>query len=173
MLEGKKAPAFTLVDQDEKKVALKDFAGKKVILFFYPKANTSGCTTEATDFQAELKQIQKTGTVVIGISRDKPEAQKKWAEKYGLDFPLLSDPEHKVHEKYGAWGEKVMYGKKSVGVIRTTVIVGENGKVEKVYSKVKAKGHVARLLKVVIPDYDPGSDEILKLIQDDRLREET
>lgn len=145
--ENSKAPAFSLPDQDGVKRSLKDFAGKKLVLFFYPRANTSGCTTEATDFRNIVQELESKNVAIIGVSRDKPEAQKKWAEKYELPFPLLSDPDHAIHDKYGAWGEKTMYGKKMEGVIRTTVVIGEDGKVIKIYPNVKAKGHAAKVLE--------------------------
>jgi thioredoxin-dependent peroxiredoxin len=147
MLEiGKRAPAFSLEGTDGKKVALKDFKGQRVVLYFYPKDATPGCTLEAQDFQRALPKLKKKNAVVFGVSRDTIESHCKFRDKQGLAFPLLSDPEHEVIEAYGAWGEKNLYGKKSVGIIRTTVIIDEDGKVKKVFSKVKVNGHVDAVL---------------------------
>jgi peroxiredoxin Q/BCP len=139
---GKRAPAFTLQNADGEKVALKDFAGKIVVLYFYPRDNTPGCTLEAQDFQNALPQFKKRGAVVLGVSPDSGASHCKFRDKFELAFELLSDPEHGVMEKYGAWGEKVLYGKKSVGVIRTTVIIDADGNVKRVFPKVKVNGHV-------------------------------
>ena len=144
--EGAKAPAFTLESDAGEKVSLSDFAGKTVVLYFYPKDDTPGCTREAQGFEAKRKELGKKGAVVLGVSRDKVATHCKFRDKYGLGFPLLSDPDAKVHEKYGAWGEKVLYGKKSVGAIRTTVVIGPDGKVKKVFPKVKVDGHVDAVL---------------------------
>ncbi|HVO20837.1 MAG TPA: thioredoxin-dependent thiol peroxidase [Anaeromyxobacter sp.] len=144
---GKKAPEFALLDEDGEEVKLSHFKGKRVLLFFYPKAMTSGCTREACDFRDEVKAFEKKGVVVLGISRDQPAAQKRFKEKYQLPFPLLSDPETLVHRSYGAWGEKTLYGKKVTGALRTTVVVGPDGKVQQVFPKVKVDGHVADVLE--------------------------
>jgi thioredoxin-dependent peroxiredoxin len=144
--EGKKAPAFTLASSDGEKVSLGDFKGQKVILYFYPKDDTPGCTREAEGFRAALPKIKKKNAVVLGVSRDSVESHCKFIDKYGLNFPLLSDPDGKVLRAYGAWGEKNMYGKKTEGVIRTTVIIDGEGKVEKVYPRVKVDGHVDKVL---------------------------
>jgi peroxiredoxin Q/BCP len=144
--EGKKAPAFTLASSDGEKVSLSDFKGQKVILYFYPKDDTPGCTREAEGFRAALAKIKKKNAVVLGVSRDSVESHCKFIDKYGLNFPLLSDPDGKVLRAYGAWGEKNMYGKKTEGVIRTTVIIDGEGKVEKVYPRVKVDGHVDKVL---------------------------
>jgi peroxiredoxin Q/BCP len=151
MLEpGKRAPAFSLASASGgkagAKVSLKDFGGKAVVLYFYPKDNTPGCTLEAQDFQKALPQLKKRNAVVLGVSRDSLESHCKFGDKYALGFPLLSDPEHEVLEKYDAWGEKTLYGKKSVGIIRTTVVIGADGKVKKVFRHVKVKGHVDAVL---------------------------
>jgi peroxiredoxin Q/BCP len=143
---GNKAPDFTLPDQDGKPVKLSDFKGKRVVVFFYPKASTPGCTQEACDFRDEVAAFKKKKVVVLGVSKDTPAAQKKFAEKYQLPFPLLCDPGLEVHKAWGVWGEKVMYGKKIMGTIRTTVVVGADGKVEQVLGKVKVTGHVASVL---------------------------
>ena len=148
--EGKAAPAFTLKDADGKSVALKDFKGKNVVVYFYPKDDTPGCTKEACGFRDLWADIKKTGTVVLGISADGAESHKKFVAKYKLPFTLLSDPDRQVMTKYGAYGEKMMYGKKTVGVIRSTVLVGPDGKVRKHWARVpKADAHPAKVLEVL------------------------
>ena len=147
--EGRKAPAFSLPSSDGDKVSLKDLAGKYVVLYFYPKDNTPGCTTEANDFNKALKKFQSRDAGVVGVSKDSIESHCKFADKYKLKFPLLSDPEHKILEKYGAWGEKNMYGKKSMGIIRSTVLIGPDGKVIKHFPKVRVKGHVDAVLQAL------------------------
>ena len=147
MLEaGKKAPAFTLASHLGGEVSLADFIGKTVVVYFYPKDDTPGCTLEAQGFQAAAKDFAKRGVIVLGVSKDSIKAHCKFAEKYGLAFPLLSDPEAKMIEAYGAWGEKSMYGRVSMGIVRSTVIVGPDGKVARVFPKVKAAEHVAQVL---------------------------
>jgi peroxiredoxin Q/BCP len=146
---GKKAPDFTLLDQDGGKVKLSDFKGKRVVVFFYPKAMTPGCTQESCDFRDEILAFQKKKVVVLGISKDTPAAQKKFQEKYELPFPLLSDADLEVQKAWGVWGEKNMYGKKVFGTIRTTVVVGADGKVEKIFPKVKVAGHVTGVLEAL------------------------
>ncbi len=145
--EGKKAPAFTLEDQDGNKVSLKDFAGKKVVLYFYPRDNTSGCTREAQGFQEALARIKRRGAVVLGVSRDSAASHVKFRDKYGLKFPLLVDADTKVMQKYGVWQEKTLYGKKHMGVVRTTFVIDEKGKVKKIFPKVKVDGHVEKVLE--------------------------
>ncbi len=148
--EGKAPPAFTLEDADGKKVSLADFAGKNVILYFYPKDDTPGCTKEACGFRDDWKEIQKLNAVVLGVSADSGESHRKFAAKYKLPFPLLSDPDRKVMEKYGAYGEKTMYGKKTVGVIRSTVWIGPDGKVKKHWARVaSAAEHPAKVLEAL------------------------
>lgn len=148
--EGKAAPAFTLPDAAGRKVSLKDFKGKDVIVYFYPKDDTPGCTKEACGFRDLWKDIEKRGAAVIGISPDGPEAHERFAEKYDLPFTLLSDPDKKVMSKYGAWGEKMMYGKKTTGVIRSTVWIGPDGKVRRHWKKVaKAADHPAKVLEAL------------------------
>jgi peroxiredoxin Q/BCP len=148
--EGKLAPAFTLKDADGKSVALKDFEGKNVVVYFYPKDDTPGCTKEACGFRDLWADIKKTGTVVLGISADGAESHKKFTAKYKLPFTLLSDPDRKVMTKYGAYGEKMMYGKKTVGVIRSTVLIGPDGKVRKHWARVpKADAHPAKVLEAL------------------------
>ena len=138
---GKKAPAFTLLDQDGAKRKLSEFAGRWVVLYAYPKDDTPGCTREACDFTAGLSGFEKLDATVLGISRDTPESHAKFAKKHALKVTLLSDPDHAVLEAYGAWGEKVLYGKKSVGVIRSTVLIDPAGKVAHHWKKVKVDGH--------------------------------
>lgn len=147
--EGLKAPAFTLPDSKGKKISLKDFNGKKVVVYFYPKDNTSGCTTEACSFRDEYPNFKKLKTVVLGVSADSIESHKKFSDKHELPFTLLSDTDKKVLEKYGVWKEKSMYGKKYMGIERTTVVIDEKGKVVKIFPKVKVKGHVEEVLEYV------------------------
>jgi peroxiredoxin Q/BCP len=148
--EGKKAPAFTLVDADGKRVKLADYAGKNVILYFYPRDDTPGCTKEACGFRDLWGEIGKKNTVVLGVSPDGDAAHHKFRAKYKLPFPLLSDPDHAVMEKYGAYGEKVLYGKKTRGVIRSTVWIGPDGVVRKHWKRVpKADEHPARVLEAL------------------------
>jgi peroxiredoxin Q/BCP len=147
MLEiGKRAPAFSLESSDGQRVSLKGFKGKRVVLYFYPRDLTPGCTLEAQDFQAALPRFKKKNAVVLGVSRDSIASHCKFRDKHGLAFPLLSDPEGKVVEAYGAWGEKVLYGKKSLGILRTTVIIDEDGKLLRVFPKVRVKDHVEAVL---------------------------
>ena len=148
--EGKAAPQFTLKDADGNKVALKDFKGQNVIVYFYPKDDTPGCTKQAQGFRDLWKKIQKHDAVVLGVSPDDEESHKKFAAKYKLPFTLLCDPNRKVMEKYEAYGEKMMYGKKTVGVIRSTVWVGPNGKVVKHWRRVpKAADHPQKVLEAL------------------------
>ncbi len=147
--EGSKAPTFTLPNQDGKKVSLKDFLGKKVVLYFYPKDMTSGCTKEACDFRDHIKLFNNKDVVVLGLSPDSVQSHKKFQEKYGLPFDLLSDESKKVLEKYGVWKEKSMYGKKYFGVERTTFIIDENGKIKKIFPKVKVNGHIKEVLQAL------------------------
>jgi peroxiredoxin Q/BCP len=144
---GSKAPAFTLTDAEGKKVSLSSFAGNKVVVYFYPRDDTPGCTKEACQFNDALSQFVGLGIPVIGISPDKQATHVKFRDKYGLQFPLLSDPDHTVMEKYGAWGEKVMYGKATTGVIRSTFLIDEKGKVARAWYHVKADGHAAKVLE--------------------------
>ncbi|MFF0911275.1 thioredoxin-dependent thiol peroxidase [Microbacterium enclense] len=146
---GSAAPDFTLLDQDEHPVSLGDFRGRRVILYFYPAAQTPGCTTQACDFRDSLASLQGAGYTVLGISRDTPEKLRAFRDSDGLTFPLLSDPDHAVHEAYGAWGEKQNYGKTITGVLRSTFVVDEEGAVVEALYNVKATGHVARLRKTL------------------------
>jgi peroxiredoxin Q/BCP len=148
--EGKAAPAFTLKDAAGNKVALRDFKGKHVILYFYPKDDTPGCTKEACGFRDLWGEIEKQDAVVLGVSPDDGESHGRFADKYQLPFTLLSDPDKKVMEKYGAWGEKTMYGKKTMGVIRSTVWIGPDGKVKKHWKRVgKAETHPQKVLEAL------------------------
>lgn len=139
--EGKRAPAFALESSDGGTVRLKDLEGRWVVLYFYPKDATPGCTTEAQDFRDAKAKLDARGAVVLGVSKDSIASHQKFCAKQGLNFPLLSDPEGEVIEKYGAWGEKNMYGKKSMGIIRSTVLIDPAGKVRKIWPKVRVKGH--------------------------------
>ena len=141
-----KAPAFSLLDQDGNKISLKDFAGKTVVLFFYPKADTPGCTIEACGFRDTYKKIQATGTVILGVSADEPAKQKKFEEKFKLPYPLLADTDKKVCESYGVIQEKSMYGKKYMGIARMTFIIGATGRIQHIYEKVKPEGHADEVL---------------------------
>jgi len=147
LTEGQKAPDFRLADDSGKEVSLKDLRGKKVILYFYPKDDTPGCTREACDLRDNFSRLKSKNVVVYGVSKDSIESHVKFKSKYSLPFPLLSDPDHKLAESYGAWGEKNMYGKKTMGTIRSTFIIDEDGKIEKAYRNVKVDGHVERLLE--------------------------
>lgn len=142
---GQTAPAFTLPDQNGKSVSLSDFAGKKVILYFYPAASTPGCTKQACDFRDSLASLASAGYVVIGVSKDTEAKLKKFETAESLTFPLLSDPELTVHNAFGTYGEKSMYGKTVMGVIRSTFVIDESGKIELALYNVKATGHVASL----------------------------
>jgi thioredoxin-dependent peroxiredoxin len=147
--EGAKAPSFKLETDSGEKVSLADFAGKTVILFFYPKDMTSGCTQEACDFQSALAKIKKKNAVVLGVSKDGIASHQKFKTKEKLTFTLLSDAEGKACEAYGVWKEKSMYGRKYMGIERTTVVIGPDGKVKKVFPKVKVTGHVNDVLDIL------------------------
>jgi peroxiredoxin Q/BCP len=141
-----KAPEFTLQDQNGMELSLKDLRGKTVVLYFYPRADTPGCTVEACAFRDTYKQIQKTGAVLLGISPDTPKAQKKFQDKFKLPFSLLADADKKVANAYGVVQEKNMYGKKVMGIVRTTFIIGPDGKVRHIFPKVKPEGHAVEVL---------------------------
>jgi peroxiredoxin Q/BCP len=147
---GDVAPDFTLPDADGNPVSLASFRGRQVIVYFYPAAMTPGCTKEACDFRDNLDGLAAADTAVLGISPDAPAKLAKFRDKEHLTFPLLSDPDHAVHEAYGAWGEKTLYGRKSVGVIRSTFVIDADGKIAQALYGVKATGHVARLMKDLI-----------------------
>ena len=146
---GDPAPDFTLPDADGQPVALSSFRGQRVIVYFYPAAMTPGCTKEACDFRDNLAELNGQGIAVLGISPDQPAKLAKFRDKEGLTFPLLSDPDHAVLEAYGAYGEKMLYGKRTVGVIRSTFVIDPEGKIEKAMYAVKATGHVDRLRKAL------------------------
>ncbi len=141
-LEGKKAPAFALKNQAGEAVKLAELKGKYVVLYFYPKDNTPGCTQEACDFRDSYKKLVKQDVVVLGVSPDSEKSHQNFIAKYALPFDLLVDAEHAVAEKYGAWGEKSMYGKKFMGLIRSTFLIGPDGVLIKAWPKVKVAGHV-------------------------------
>jgi len=144
---GETAPVFTLKDQDGAAVSLSDYAGKKTIVYFYPAASTPGCTTEACDFRDNINSLKSAGYQVLGVSKDTLSDLKRFQAEQGLNFPLLSDPDLGVHNEYGAFGEKSMYGKTVTGTIRSTFVVDENGKIQLPLYNVKATGHVASLRK--------------------------
>jgi peroxiredoxin Q/BCP len=144
--QGAKAPDFTLQDEQGNAVSLKDFAGKNVIIYFYPKDDTPGCTKEACQFNDLLTQFTKSDAVVLGVSADSAESHGKFRDKYGLKFRLLIDKDHGVMEKYGAYGEKVLYGKTTIGVIRSTFLIGPDQKVKRAWYHVKADGHAEKVL---------------------------
>lgn len=143
---GMKAPEFTLQDQDGKEHSLSEYRGKKVILYFYPKDNTPGCTKQACNFGELYPQFQEKGAVVLGVSKDSVASHKKFQEKFQLPFTLLSDPDHKVIEEYGVWQEKKNYGKVSMGVVRTTYLINEEGVIVKAFDKVKAAENPQQML---------------------------
>jgi len=142
-----KAPEFTSLDQDGKKIALKDFRGKWVVLYFYPRADTPGCTIEACSFRDSLKRVEKTGAIVLGASPDTPAAQKKFADKYDLPFTLVADADKKISNAYGVIQEKNMYGRKVMGVARTTFLIGPDGNIKHIFYKVKPEGHAEQVVE--------------------------
>lgn len=144
--EGAKAPDFRLASDGGETVSLKDFRGQKIILYFYPKDDTSGCTLEAKNFQAELTAFKKKGAVILGVSRDSVASHQKFKKKYGLKFALLADEDGGVCEKYGVWVEKSMYGKKYMGIERTTFVIDEEGRVLRIFPKVKVAGHCGEVM---------------------------
>jgi peroxiredoxin Q/BCP len=147
--EGDKAPEFSLKDSNGNTVSLKDFHGKKVVLYFYPKDDTPGCTKEACSFRDNLPEFGKLNAVVLGISADSEASHKKFASKYELPFTLLSDPDKQVIQEYEVWKEKNLYGKKSMGIERTTFVIDENGRIMRVFPKVKVDGHVEEVMNVI------------------------
>ncbi len=147
--EGMSAPDFKCKNENEEMLSLKDFKGKKLVLYFYPKDDTPGCTQEACDFQDNLSRLKKSGTVILGVSKDSPAKHLKFKEKYSLKFSLLSDEDGKLCEKYGVWKEKSMYGRKYMGIERSTFVINGEGKIVKIFSKVKVKGHVAEVAEVL------------------------
>jgi len=148
--EGRKAPDFTLNDADGKSVSISDFKGKDVVVYFYPKDDTPGCTKEACGFRDLWKELQRAGVVVLGVSGDAPASHQKFAAKYRLPFPLLSDPDRKLMKAWGAYGEKMMYGKKTQGVIRSTVWIGKDGAVRKHWKRVPdAAAHPEKVIDAI------------------------
>jgi peroxiredoxin Q/BCP len=146
---GDDAPAFTLPDQDGAAVSLADFAGSRVVLYFYPADDTPGCTKEACQFNDRLAEFSRSGVEVLGISPDGDESHRAFRTRYGLGVRLLTDRDHAVMERYGAWGEKTLYGRTSVGVVRSTFLVGPDGRVERAWYNVRADGHAAKVLEIV------------------------
>lgn len=146
---GAKAPDFSLPDQNGKIHSLKDYAGKKVILYFYPKDNTSGCTKQACGFSERMPLFSEKGAVILGISKDSVASHKKFEENYGLKFTILSDPDKTVIQSYDVWKEKKLYGKVSMGVVRTTYLIDENGIIIKAFDKVKAAENPEQMLEIV------------------------
>ena len=156
---GEEAPDFTLETDEKKQVSLKDYRGKKVVLYFYPKDGTPGCTTEALEFKHAAEQFAKEGAAILGISKDSVESHRKFKEKYQLPFTLLSDPDARVLNQYGVWKEKVLYGRKFMGTERATFLIDEKGIIRKIYTKVKPEGHAQTCLvdltkdtKLFLPD---------------------
>jgi len=148
--EGTKAPDFTLPADGGGEVTLSDYRGKKVVLYFYPKDNTSGCTTEACNFRDDYSELVAAGAVVLGVSPDTIKSHDSFKLKYSLPFALLSDPDHQVAELYGAWGEKKMYGKTYMGILRSTYIIDEQGLILKTFAKVKPKNHSQEVLEALV-----------------------
>ncbi len=146
---GQVAPEFELPDANGRTHRLSDYRGKKVVLYFYPRDNTTGCTKEAVSFREHMQTFREHGVIVIGVSPDTPESHRKFAEKHGLNFTLLSDPEHRVLEAYGVWQEKNMYGKKRWGVKRTTYVIDENGVIQHVFKKVNTAIHAEEVLAIL------------------------
>jgi len=146
---GQKAPDFTLMNDAGEKVKLSSYKGRKIVLYFYPKDDTPGCTTEACNFRDGIAEIEKQGAMVLGVSADSVDSHKKFKNKFELNFPLLSDPDKKMIESYGVWKEKSMYGKKYMGIERTTFIIDENGKISHIFPKVKVTDHYDEVLKAL------------------------
>jgi len=146
---GDKAPAFSLLNQDGEKVSLSDYKGKNLLVYFYPKANTPGCTKQGCSIRDASKELTKLDMVAVGISPDEPAKQKKFDDKYGLGFPLLSDPDHKIARAYGAWGKKSMYGKEYEGIIRSSLVIDGSGKIAQASYKVKPLDTVPNATKVL------------------------
>jgi peroxiredoxin Q/BCP len=146
LTEGAKAPAFHLPGDSGSTISLSDFSGKKLVLFFYPKANTPGCTKEAIDFTRLSKDFADSGTAVLGISADSPKAQAAFRDKHKLSIPLISDEKHQMLEAYGVWGEKSLYGRIFLGIIRSTVLIGADGRIARIWRHVKVDGHAGAVL---------------------------
>ena len=143
---GDKAPAFEVVDQDGNPISLKDYSGQKLVLYFYPKDDTPGCTAEACNLRDNYALLLKKGYKIVGVSADDDRSHKKFIEKYVLPFPLIPDKDKKILKAYGAWGKKNLYGKEYDGILRTTYVISEKGIIEKVFSKVDAKNHTEQIL---------------------------
>lgn len=143
---GDKAPVFEAKNQDENLVKLSDFQGKKIILYFYPKDSTPACTAQACSLRDNYGALLAQGYVVLGVSVDNEKSHKKFADKYNLPFPLLADTDHHIVEAYGVWGEKMLYGKKYMGIIRTTFVIDENGNIQEIISKIDTKNHAEQVL---------------------------
>lgn len=143
---GDKAPAFSAINEKGERVSLSDYKGKKLVLYFYPKDNTPTCTVEACDLRDNYKMFQKKGYEILGVSADSPKSHVKFIKKYNLPFSLLSDEDHAVIKAYGVWGEKMLFGRKYMGILRTTFVIDEKGKIEKVIEKVESKEHTQQLL---------------------------
>jgi peroxiredoxin Q/BCP len=156
-LVAKKAPSFSLPDDAGKPRSLQDFAGKWVVLYFYPRDNTPGCTREACAFRDSAAALKKAGAVVVGVSRDSVQSHAKFKAAQRLDFPLLADPEAEVHKAYGAYGDKMMYGKTITGALRTTVLIAPDGKVARVFPSVKVDGHAEKVLAAIREEASPGN----------------
>ncbi len=150
LTEGKKAPSFKLKDQDGNDISSKDFIGKQIVLYFYPKDDTPGCTKEACSFRDNFPNFKDINAVILGVSPDSPASHKKFISKFNLPFTLLSDENKEVLEKYEVWKEKNMYGKKYMGVERTTFIIDEEGKIKKIFPKVKVDGHEKEVLEAIM-----------------------
>ncbi len=146
---GKKAPALNLADQDGEKHRLSDYLGAPVVLYFYPKDDTSGCTTQACEFRDDKAKFKRAGAAVLGVSPQDVKSKAKFAGKLGLNFPILADEGSKISEKYGVWQEKSMYGRKYMGVVRTTYLIGADGKVKRRWDKVKPAGHADEVLEAI------------------------
>ena len=150
MLEpGDVAPPFELLDQDGRTVSLTDFSGRKLLVYFYPKADTPGCTTQSCAVRDARQDLSSLGVDVVGVSPDKPDAQAKFDQKFGLGFPLLADTDHAVAEAFGVWGEKVNYGKKYLGIIRSSFLIGEDGRIEQAWYKISPKDTVPKARKAL------------------------
>ena len=145
--KGSKAPDFTLPADDGSQVTLSDLRGKKVLIYFYPKDDTPGCTTQARDLRDRMPDLEAEGAVVLGISPDSVKSHQKFKKKYGLNFPLLADEDHKVAEEYGAWGERNLYGIKTTGIIRSSFLIDEQGRITEEWRRVKAKEHADWLME--------------------------
>lgn len=147
LMEGQKAPSFTGTDHDGNRISLKDFRGKKVVLYFYPEDDTETCTIQACNLRDNYSLLQQQGFTIIGISPDDEQSHQKFRKKYNLPFALITDPQHKIINKYGVWGEKNLYGRKYMGLHRTTIIINENGVIDKIIRRPKSKMHTEEIIK--------------------------